>query len=250
MQVTLLDYTGAGKSDPAHYAANILIYAKNTRLTQGDKLWETIEFMTPKMRAVELHQIAMSIPSSHEFINYTWQILGVTRAFTHQFVRGRHASYAQQAQRIVDMSSFDTLIPEKIKEVDGGDEWNQVVRVIAEGYEYYQKEGVPAEDCRGLLPNHALTNIMTSMNLRSFAERFRRRSSLRVQFEHREVIQQMALRIMEVHPWTEEFLHPATNKTPALDALLEKALDGRPPASVPEVNDAIKEKEMLTGIWS
>jgi len=250
MDVYLVDYTGAGKSDPAHYAANILMYAKNTRLTQGRKLEEQIEFLPPKQRAAELHSIAMSIPSSWEFVDYTFQILGVTRAFTHQFVRGRHASYAQQSQRVIDFSNFETLIPDRIKSADSGRKWNETMKVVSDAYAFYRECEIPAEDCRGMLPNNALTNIMAKMNLRVFVETFRKRSSPRVQGEYRQVISLMADRVIEVHPWAKDFLFPERLKTPATDALIAKTLDGRQSASVPEVNDAIKEIEQLKATWS
>jgi len=249
MEVMLLDFTGVESRDPARYAADILIYAKSTRLTQGLDLLTQISTMGDKEIEANLEAVRKSIKSSWEFVHYTWQITGVTRAFTHQFVRSRHASYAQQAQRVVDMSDFETLMPQKIKDVDGGNVWNEAMTFVSRAYKYYHNEDVPAEDCRGLLPTNIYTNIMCSMNLRAFAEAVGKRSSMRVQSEYRQVIHKMAGCVIEVHPWTEKFLFPDDRVTPALDAILAKKLDNRPPASVPYVNDAIKELEALKQIW-
>ncbi len=102
MKVSLIDWTGAGSADKM-YAAKLLVYTKSTRLTQGEETLKRIFEMTEEQLLPELNYISSSIRSSWEFISYTFQITGVTRAFTHQLVRTRTASYAQQAQRVVDM---------------------------------------------------------------------------------------------------------------------------------------------------
>src|SRR6478609_7610290 len=109
-EVTLIDYTGAGSNDPL-YAAKLLVYTKSTRLEQGEDTRMKIFAMDEDELMGEIGYIANTIRSSWEFVDYTFQIRNVTRAFTHQFVRTRTASYAQQAQRVVDMGHFENLVP-------------------------------------------------------------------------------------------------------------------------------------------
>src|SRR4051812_1582937 len=106
MKVSIIDHTGAGSGDP-YYAAKLLIYTKNTRLTQGEDTRAKVAAMSEQAILADLDYIAKTIRSSWEFVDYTFEITGVTRAFTHQFVRTRTGSYAQQAQRVADMSMFD-----------------------------------------------------------------------------------------------------------------------------------------------
>src|SRR5690606_21060936 len=116
-KVTLISYTGHGHPDPL-YAARLLAYAKNTRLEQGEETRAKIEAMSEEELSKELEYIAGTIRSSWEFVDYTFEIKDVTRAFTHQLVRTRTASYAQQAQRVVDMGHFSAMKPETIINAD------------------------------------------------------------------------------------------------------------------------------------
>jgi flavin-dependent thymidylate synthase len=249
MQVFLIDFTGVGTLSPARYAAELLIYVKNTRLQQDLDTRTRIAAMSEEQLNKELAAIALTIRSSWEFIDFTWQIQDVTRAFTHQFVRGRHASYAQQSQRAVDMSGFQTSVPESIAAIDNGAMWRVTTLRIDQAYSYYREHGAPAEDARGLLPTNILTNIICKMNLRTLAETSPKRKNLRATDEYSRAITEMVDCAIGVMPWTEQFIYPERNKTPALDAALKQALAGRSPASVPELNDALKELDQLKGTW-
>lgn len=249
MKVSLLDYTGAGAKDPSGYAARLLIYAKSTRLTQGSVLRSIIEVMPRTEIDRELEAISRTIRSSWEFISYTWQITGVTRAFTHQFVRSRHASFAQQAMRVADMSDFDTLVPVAVKAAGKEKLWELTMGVIAESYKELRKASVPAQDARGLLPTNVLTNIVTSFNLRAFADLCGKRDNPRAQDEYSEVVKAMKAEVLAVHPWTNIFLSPPRTETPHLDKLLRDALGNRSPVDAPEINDALKDVDKLKATW-
>jgi thymidylate synthase (FAD) len=249
MKVTLLDFTGKGTSDPARYAARVLIYAKSTRLTQGQGLQDAIHAMAPERLEQELKAIQMSVRSSWEFVHYTWQIEGVTRAFTHQFVRSRHASFAQQAMRVADMSEFQTLCPVTVIEAGKTSVWLLCMQMIASTYSELRAAGVPAQDARGVLPTNVLTNIVASYNLRSLAELIGKRLNQRAQDEYVDVLRAMVDCVLEVHPWAKIFLFPERTSTPALDKILADQLDGKSPVDAPEVNDALKELDMVKGAW-
>jgi flavin-dependent thymidylate synthase len=250
MKVTLIDYTGKGHPNPDIYAAKLLIYAKSTRLTQGEDLEQSIASMNAEEIIRQLEAIAASIRSSWEVIHYTWQVTGVTRAFTHQFVRSRHFSFAQQAMRVADMSGFETLMPETIQtNQDATRTWELCMRHIDTAYKRLRELGIPAQDARGVLPTNVLTNIVASGNLRAFADMVGKRLNQRVQEEYQDVVVEMAERVMEVHPWVYPFLHPPRTVTPALDKVLQEALGGHSPVDKPEVNDALKELDRVKGVW-
>jgi flavin-dependent thymidylate synthase len=249
MQVALLDYTGIGISDPADYAAKLLIYCKSTRLTQGDDLKRKIAMLSPDAVKRDLKEIIMTIRSSWEFVDYTWQVTGVTRAFTHQFVRSRHASFAQQAMRVADMSEFEHLTPDTVKTAGKEEAWNLCMQMIASIYKELREAGVPAQDARGVLPTNVLTNIVCKMNLRAFAELVGKRENLRAQGEYADVVRAMKAEVLRVHPWTQPFLEPERTRTPAVDAMLKAALGDASPVDRPEINAALKEVDMLKATW-
>lgn len=248
MKVNLIDYTGIGHTDPL-YAMRVLVYTKYTRLTQGEDTRNMIKAMTEKQLLEELDYMANTIRSSWEFISYTFEIIGVTRAFTHQLVRTRHASYAQQAQRVVDMSDFESLMPTTVIEAGLEEVWMECMDSIGATYIKLNKAGIPAQDCRGVLPTNVLTSIIMKIDLRNFAELIGKRENLRAQGEYAEVARQMKQEVLVVHPWAKLFLEIDRLSTPALDALLKEALGSRSPIDAPEINNALKELDKLKGTW-
>ena len=104
MKVTLFDYTGAGSLDPASYAAAILIFTKSTRLEMNPMLLRAAKELIYDDKINRLKEMSNTNPGSWEFIDLSFLVEGVTRAYTHQQVRTRHASYAQQTLRVLDVS--------------------------------------------------------------------------------------------------------------------------------------------------
>jgi len=206
MKISLIDYTGMGHPDPEH-AINVLIFTKNTRLNMSAMNFQDIADWPRSKKMEELAYMANTIPSSWEFVNYTFMVEGVTRACTHQMVRTRTASFAQQSMRVTDMSGFDYRFP---KDLPGASEnmYKAMMGDINDVYSAMLKEGAPEEDARGILPTNILTNIVCHYNLRTMSDLVKSRSGGRTQDEYREVIALMADRILEVHPWAELFLFP------------------------------------------
>jgi flavin-dependent thymidylate synthase len=249
MYVELIDCTGFSAPSPADYAARLLIYTKNTRLEQGKDTRQKINRMTQEEMDKELDYISKTIRSSWEFVDYTFEVHDVTRAYTHQQVRTRTASYAQQAQRVVDMSEFETLLPKSVVEAGQAGVWKDCMLAIGRAYKIMKNAGVPAQDVRGVLPTNVLTNIIIKMNLRTLADLVGKRDNPRAQGEYTDVIQQMIAVALMAHPWIEPFLYPARLKTPALDAILRRQMGLKSPIDMPELNQAMKELDGLKGTW-
>jgi thymidylate synthase (FAD) len=203
MKVTLVDYT--------QQAARMLVLAKNTRLDMNDDLLEKIGGMDGLAINEELQYIANTVPSSWEFVHYTFLIQDVSRAFTHQFVRTRTGSFAQQTMRVNDMSDFGFIWPEKIakaKNADARIEVNSALNKIKDAYYLLVNEnGIAPEDARSILPTNISTNILASFNLRSLSDLIKSRSGGRTQKEYRAVVKAMADAVQEVHPWAEKFFY-------------------------------------------
>lgn len=220
MQVELFDYTGAGTHDPADYAAAILIFTKSTRLEMSPGLLRSVMDWEPEKKIKELTYMANTVPSSWEFVSYSFIITGVTRAFTHQLVRTRTASYAQQAMRVLDMSSgpgWDYATGPTIDDNGLGrsmgpsamtrkDRYDQGMRLVADVYKDLIESGAAVQDARGILPTNILTNICMKLNMRSFIDLVKKRSSARVQDEYRSVIEAMKAEVYRVHPWISIFM--------------------------------------------
>lgn len=201
MTVNLIDYN--------LNAVEKLIYTKNTRVTLGKDTRDKVVNMSDEEKRHELAYIARTVPSSWEFVSYTFEILGVTRAFTHQLVRTRTGSYAQQAMRINKMTQFDYLTGPTIKRDTQLElAYDECMAQIQSTYDWLIANGASVEDARGLLPTNILTNIIAQFNLRALSDLVRKRWTARVQDEYRSVVVAMIEQVLIVHPWAEQFLVP------------------------------------------
>lgn len=224
MKVTLIDYTGKNSVSSQRYAAALLLYTKSTRLGMDPELFD--KFLTdPWVEIVEgLCAMAETIPSNWEFVDYTWLIQGVSRGFTHQFVRTRHATFAQQTMRVLDMSEgpgWDYVTGPSIKgDGDLAGLYVHTMGIIAENYKGLIEGGAAIEDARGILPTNIKTNICVKMNLRTLVEMSRKRQkSKRVQNEYRQVVDAMIEKVLNVHGFVEIFLERGVDNS--LDTLME-----------------------------
>jgi len=157
----------------------------------------------------ELEYMANTIPSSWEFVDYTFLVEGVSRAYTHQQVRTRAASYAQQTMRVLDMGDFDYVYSDRVRKGTPGHEIvNGALESIKFAYNALLARGVPPEDARGILPTNIATNIVCKFNLRTLAELARSRTGGRTQGEYQSVINAMLDEALKVHPWTDTFFFP------------------------------------------
>jgi flavin-dependent thymidylate synthase len=213
MNVTLLRY------DPD--ALNLLVYTKQTRLSFDAMSLDDVRAWPEERKLAELNYMLGTIESSWEFADYAFLITGVSRAFTHQFVRTREGSYAQQSQRTVDMSGFDYIATGSLSDGDGtvrvmstnddpregvhGD-YDIMMGEIDSAYRELVARGVPPQDARGLLPTNVATAIIGKFNLRVLSHMAALRLCTRTQGEYQDVFRAMRDAVVAVHPWAEPFL--------------------------------------------
>jgi len=188
-------------------AIDILIFTKNTRLNMNPKGLEEITNWPREKKMEELKYMSTTIPSSWEFVDLIFVIEGVSRAFTHQLVRTRTASYAQQAMRVVDMTGFDYHTGPSIKDA-AKERYDQAMLDLSETYSKLIELGAKPEDARGVLPTDILTNICMKINLRNFSDLIKKRMTPRVQDEYAQVLKQMVEQVLEVWPWSLLFIMP------------------------------------------
>jgi flavin-dependent thymidylate synthase len=170
-------------------------------------LMEEIRAWPEEKKMAELEYMANTIPSSWEFVDYVFMIEGVSRAFTHQFVRSRQGSYAQQTMRVLNMGEYDYVYTDRVA---GDVQARSIVDIVNEnirlGYNKLVELGLPAEAARGLLPTNISTNIVAKFNLRAFVDLAKSRTGGRTQSEYQKVMNAMVDAVLAVHPWAEKFL--------------------------------------------
>ena len=216
-KVKLVNYTSDAK--------NLLIFTKNTRLFDHEDSYKEVVDWPEEKKQAELDYMLKTIKSSWEFIDYTFEVSGVSRGFTHQFVRTRNASYAQQSLRVVSKEGFDYVVPERLKQ-DGNQQqlkvYRQAMEEINTKYEQLLAMNVPVEDARGILPTNICTKIIAKFNLRTMHETAKSRLSPRAQHEMRETFKLMVDEVVKVHPWAKPFLEPTEWSAPSMGNSLNK----------------------------
>lgn len=146
------------------------------------------------------------IAAPAEWIQIALLFEGVTRAFTHQLVRQRTATFVQESLRfaVKENAAFEVAVPPSLAGLPGDDPrrqiWEQAVRKMAWSYGALVGAGVPAEDARGLLPTNIGTRVHYRTNLRDLIAHSGLRLCSQAQHEWKQVWRLIVQAILEYGP--------------------------------------------------
>jgi thymidylate synthase (FAD) len=164
-----------------------------------------------QMRGFIEERLKTGHASPLEQISFEFAISGVSRAFSHQFVRHRVGiSFEQQSQRYVTYKDgeFPYTVPATVAKAGLTDEMAGVFGQVSELYERMIAAGVPAEDARFLLPNATNTNFKITVNFQSLLHICDLRLCTRAQWEFRKVAALMRSEVHKVVPELSRYLQP------------------------------------------
>lgn len=187
-------------------ALELLIYTKSGRLATGTTLYE-IKHWSQERKLEHLDYMMDTIQSSFEFVDYVFEIKKVSRAFTHQLVRTRTASFQQQAMRVVDARNFTYL-----KSTDSP-LYEPAAMHCFDNYAHMIDGGVPVQDARGVLPIAVHTEIFIKANLRTLSNMAELRLCKRAEGEYQSVFKKMVAAVLDIHPWAAPLLRVYCIKT-------------------------------------
>lgn len=132
-----------------------------------------------------------------EHASASFRVLGASRAFTHQMVRHRLASFSQQSQRYVNEEEFNYIIPPSIAEnSDAKAIFTEFMEHARITYKKLRQLSIKKEDARFVLPNALESQIVISANFREWRHIFSLRLEKAAQWEIRSVCMQM-LKILQ-----------------------------------------------------
>jgi thymidylate synthase (FAD) len=192
MNVELLGFTPNPEKLPAMAAKLTHSKTKPEDLDKSSK---------NELDAILKQVLSLGHTSVIEHTCFTFAISDVSRSLTHQLVRHRIASYAQQSQRYVDLKDPNYVTPPKIaNNKDMKKAYDETMKNIWEQYNKLLELGIPAEDSRFILPNAACTNIIVTMNARSLMNFFELRCCQHAQWEIRKLANKMLSEVKKVAP--------------------------------------------------
>lgn len=173
-------------------------------------MWEDISTISEDRK---LKLIGSCIKSGHlsvlEHSQLTFAIQGVSRALLAQISRHRiGVSLSVQSQRYVNLSdTFDYVIPKGL-EKDTQEQFKEYMSQAHENYVNLIKKGLKAEDARAVLPNACCTNMVITLNIRSFIHLCSERLCSKSQAEIRSLVTQLVKETLKDNSWLQPYLQP------------------------------------------
>lgn len=149
-----------------------------------------------------------------EAFNVSFEISGVSRAFTHQFVRTRKAAYHQQSSRYTYMGDmFNVRMPQTIADnPEAKKVFENFVKVSRETYAELCRLGTPFQDARFSCPVGLETYIIGEFPLKVFMDTYQYRGCVMFQWEITHVFQEMRKQLVEKLPFLDEHIKISCEK--------------------------------------
>lgn len=151
-----------------------------------------------------------------EWVTVVFEISGVTRGLTHQLVRTRKASFAQQSGRHTFMGGGAAMrMPEAIAEHPSAGvriEWLTAIEEARVIYEFLVEQDVPYQDARTVLPIATETYIIGSYPLSVFLGTYAYRACYMFYPETVYLFRLMKDKLVEKCPWLEPFIKVSCEK--------------------------------------
>lgn len=188
-------------------AWELLLGTKSTRMRGQDP-----STMTEEEKWAHWEYMLDTIKSPFEFVDYIFEIEGVSKNFTHQFVRTRTGAYQQETSRALDMTGNETIMPDNLDEQQQRLFWDAVADADAH-YQQLLAAGVQLQDARAILPSNMATKIKAKFNLRTLSETAKTRLCARTQGEYQKVFRAMRELVVTQHPWADPLLQVACAAT-------------------------------------
>lgn len=194
MKVTLIRHTPD--------ALELLVGTKTTRL-RGKRPEE----MTPSELYEAFQYMLDTIRSPFDFVDYIFQIEGVSKNMTHQLVRTRAGAYQQESSRAVEVTevirptAFDPERNESLFQM-----WEDATAGAEAEYKALIAMGADLQDARAILPSNMATNIAAKFSLRTLSDMAKVRLCVRTQGEYQTAFRLMREEVLKVHPWADPLL--------------------------------------------
>ncbi|HEU0074581.1 MAG TPA: FAD-dependent thymidylate synthase [Dehalococcoidia bacterium] len=208
IEVKLLDHT----SDPIRslYMAYRVAYSALTPVQIEARIADDRITREQMLDFIE-KRLETGHASPLEQVWFEFGISGVTRAFSHQFVRHHMGiSFEQQSQRYVTFKGgeFPYTVPESVKKAGLDGDLDAEFDRLAGLYDKMVQAGVPAEDARFVLPNATNTNFKVTVNLLELLHIADLRLCTRAQWEFRKVVALMRAEVMRKLPMLGRYMQP------------------------------------------
>ena len=173
------------------------------RMFKGIPTYDLADITDDERRLYWEETFKSHLRAPHEFVQFHFMIEGVTRSHTHQMVRQRTATFAQESLRFAVKSNLADEVPLPPTIVAGSDmaeTWEAALKSVQWFYDELINNGVPAEDARGLLPHAVTTRLHWRTGLNDLLHHAGNRLCTQAQFEWRVLMVSIMKAIREYQP--------------------------------------------------
>lgn len=208
---------------PEEQAFKRMVY-KATMATRGSPI-EDLEEIDP---VVVDEAFKGGLNQCLEWATVVFEISGLSRGVTHEIVRTRKASFAQQSMRHTDMGSdlkeqdgfsdqtAAARMPEYIAQspVEVQEEWLHAIEVARQTYSFLVDVfDVPFQDARTVLPIATETYIIGAYPVSEFLNTYSYRACYMFYPEIVALFHRMRIALLEKCPWLEPYILISCEKT-------------------------------------
>lgn len=126
-----------------------------------------------------------------EFTDMTVRFENCSRGFTHEMVRHRLCSFAQESTRYVDEKDFEFIVPphkDETSYTDGIFTFRECLHEVGYYYRNFRERGWKPEDARQILPTALHSQIVVKANIREWRHIFTMRCDKFAHWEIRAVM--------------------------------------------------------------
>jgi|SRR5215471_3151756 len=149
-----------------------------------------------------------------EWFTVAFECSGVSRGVTHQLVRTRKASFAQQSMRYADMGNFNVRMPQEIADnEDARSVWEVAIWTARQAYKDLADMGIPMQDARTVCPIATETYIICEYPLSEFLNTYAYRACSMFYPETVALFRLMGVRLIEKCPWLSPHIKISCEKT-------------------------------------
>jgi len=198
-------------------ALELLLGTKSARMRGQDP-----STMTEEEKRDHWAYMLDTIKSPFEFVDYIFEIEGVSKNFTHQLVRTRTGAYQQETSRALEIDVMSaTVMPEAFIRTDDPDGeptalgmlWMDAMADADAHYKGLLAAGAELQDARAVCPSNMVTKIQAKFNLRTLSDMAKNRLCARTQGEYQDAFRIIRELVLEQHPWTDSLLQVACVST-------------------------------------
>ena len=201
IEVRLLAITGLSRPLTSSLSTPYSLPCEELIEYAGRLCWDTTDKLGTNPKRIQ-EWIQVGHESVIEHASATFYIRA-SRAFTHELVRHRLASYSQRSQRFVKETEPRYIIPRELKDIPGNEANATFEEAMREAWEAYRKLlslGIQHEIARYVLPNACETQIVMTMNFRELRHFIKLRTSERALPEMRAVAGEIRRIMKELAP--------------------------------------------------